>query len=125
MANLRLTVAGFDQNTLPHLAATLVYHLGEVLYTEYMWSIHRFTRPLLMLGDDPLIIFNEGAPTRSGSFGQVATAGDDPFSLWDAPDAVITRAVSKIKDNDGVLFALDPRHLLLLARPARLVLPGR
>ncbi len=30
-----------------------------------------------------------------------------------------------MKDNDGVLLALDPRHLLMLARPARLVLPGR
>lgn len=125
MATLRLAVAGFDQNTLPHLAATLVSHLGEVLYSKYMWSVHRFTQPVLMLGDDPIIIVNENAPTRSGSFGQVATAGDDPFSLWDAPHAGIARAVAKIEGNDGVLFALDPRHLLLLARPARLVLPGR
>lgn len=125
MASLRLLVAGFDQNTLPTLAAQLIYHLGEVLYSQYFWAVHRFERPALMLGDDPLAIFNEGDLARSGSFAQVATAGDEPFSLWDKPQAVIARGVAAMQGNDSVMLALDPQHLLVLTRPDRLVLPGR
>jgi hypothetical protein len=125
MANLRILIAGFDQNTLPHLAAQLTYHLGEVLYAQYFWAVHRFERPALMLGDDPLLIVNDGELERSGSFGQVATAGHEPFSLWDKPDAVIARAVATLQGNDCVMLALDPYHLLVLTRPDRLVLPGR
>ncbi|MEK6274368.1 MAG: hypothetical protein AABM30_03435 [Actinomycetota bacterium] len=56
MANLRILIAGFDQNTLPHLAAQLTYHLGEVLYAKYFWAVHRFELAALILGAATLSI---------------------------------------------------------------------
>jgi hypothetical protein len=125
MSKLRLVVAEFDQNTLPRLSAELVYRLSEVLYYEYLWALRRFERPLVMLGDDPLVIHNLADPLRGGSFGQVATAGDEPFSLWDKPEAVIERGIEAISGHDALMLPIDPWHLLTLTKVDHLLLPGR
>lgn len=48
--------------SLPHLSGHLAYQIGEVLYGEYMWAVHRFPEPWLLLGDDPLLIMNYASP---------------------------------------------------------------
>lgn len=106
------------------MSGHLGYRLGQVLYEEYFWSIFDFQAPLLVIGDDPLLILNP-AVEDSGSFSQVLTARGGTASLDNDPKLVVESGLTAIRNNEFVVLPLDPRRALVLSKPHRLILPGR
>jgi hypothetical protein len=116
--------AQINGNTVPHLSGHLGYRLGEILYGEYFWAVFHFSRPALVLGDDPVLILNRGDARRTGSFSQVASAAGDVLSVYQDLRKFADDAIDAMRGNDMVVLPLDPTRALVLSKPEHLVLPG-
>lgn len=125
LLGLRYMVADISGNTVPWLSGHLAYRLGEVLYSQYFWAVYRFPIPMLMLGNDPVVIANRDASGPSGSFSQVASARGDVLSVYQDLRLLADDAVETMRGNDFVMVPLDPTRMLVLSSFRQLVLPGR
>jgi hypothetical protein len=100
-------------NMMPHLSGHLAYRIGEVLYQRYSWTIWHFPAPVLLLGNDPVLLINRN-PAKNGSFSQVATADSDKLSVWRDIGPAAEHAVAAVQDADFVVLPLDPTRALVL-----------
>jgi hypothetical protein len=125
LLGLRYCVAEITGNLVPHLSGHLAYRLGEILYYEYTWAVHRLDEPMLLLSDDPVLIVNFKHPESSGSYSQVATARGEALSVYQDIGKLADDAVEVLRGNDLVMLPLGPQHMLVLARIEHLQFPAR
>lgn len=124
LQGLRYMVADISGNMVPHLSGHLAYRLGEVLYSDYMWTVLRFPKPVLFLGDDPVLV-SCGARESEGSYSQVATSQGSLFSVYQDVKKTADDAVDVLRGNDFVAMPLDPTRALVLSNIRHMILPGR
>jgi hypothetical protein len=79
---------------------------------------------VLWLSDDPLVLMNINEPERIGTYSTIATAGEQPLSLWDDSTKVIDRAAEAMRGHHLIVMPVTPRDLLTLS-PTTLLKPGR
>jgi hypothetical protein len=113
LLGLRYMVADISGNLIPHLSGHLAYRLGEVLYERLSWTIWRFPKPVLLLGNDPVLLVNRD-PARCGSFSQVARAAGNKLSVWREIKDAAEDAVDVLRGADFVMLPLDPTRLLVV-----------
>jgi hypothetical protein len=125
LASVRIAGIQFHRNLLPSLAARLTYELGEIFFTSFLWSVERFSEPVLLLGNDPLLFVSTDGPARSGSFSDLLLRSDPPASLWQPEASFVARARNLVEETDRLVLPIDPTHALILTRFEHLQLPGR
>lgn len=110
---------------LPQLSAALTTAVGQVFYCDYIPAVVRVPAPMLCLGNDPVVFFDEDPDIGLGSYSQIAgRRGARPFSVRRDADSLMNAAVDVARGHKLVAMPLDPEHAIVLHPLKSLVLPG-
>ena len=124
MLGLRFLVADTPTNLVPHLSGHFAYRLGQLLYERYTWSVHRFEQPLLVIGDEPVVLVSGKDSASTGSFAQVAVRAR-ALSIYARLEEMVERAVEVVAGADRIFMPIDPWRALVLTSHEHLSLAGR
>lgn len=123
LLGLRYFVAETPTNLLPHLSGHLAYHIGQALYERYSWAVYRFSEPVLVLGNDPIILIND-KNRQVGSFSRMAQR-ENALSIYRAIPELVKKAVAVVQASNRIIMPIGPQHALVLTQIEYLCPPGR
>jgi hypothetical protein len=96
---------------------------AKVLYERYSWAVHRFTEPILALGNDPVVLVKD-QEKRVGSFSQIAL-GENALSIYRSLPEMVAEAVEVVASSNRIMVPIGPTHALVLTHLEQLWPPGR
>lgn len=120
LLGVRYVAAITDKAMQIQLSGHLAYRIGKILYGGFLWSVHRFAEPSLVLGDEPVILAVPSDPPALGSLADLAL--ERRCSRSDAASSGWSRTSSASSPPRG---GSGPRHALVLNTIESLCLPRR
>jgi Protein of unknown function (DUF4238) len=117
-------VGVLDKATQIQLSGHLAYRIGEVLYCRFLWSVHRFPSPVLVLGDEPVILSLPSGPSPFGSLANLALKRE-VLSIHRGLRTLVEDVLEIVASARWIVMPFGPRHALVLNAIDSLCLPGR
>jgi Protein of unknown function (DUF4238) len=124
LLGVRYVAVTTDKATQIQLSGHLAYKIGTILYRSFFWSMHRFAEPSLVLGDEPVILALDSAPSGFGSLADIAFERE-VLSLQRGLEQIVKGVVEIVSSAKAILLPFGPRHALVLNPIESLCLPGR
>lgn len=124
LLGVRYVTAAVDKATQIQLSGHLAYRIGEVLYGRFFWSVHRFPAPVLVLGDEPVILSLPSGPHRFGSLASLALERKI-LSISRGLKTLVQDVLEIVASARWIVMPFGPSHALVLNAIDSLCLPGR
>jgi hypothetical protein len=124
LLSVRYVAAATDKAMQIQLSGHLAYRIGEILYCRFLWSIQRFPAPLLVLGDEPVILALPSGGGRVGSLAHLALE-HEVLSIHRGLETLVEDVLEIVASARTIVMAFGPRHALVLNAIETLCLPGR
>jgi hypothetical protein len=124
LLGVRYVAGAVDKAAQIQLSGHLAYRIGEVLYCRFFWSVHRFSAPVLVLGDEPVILSLPSGPNRVGSLANLALERE-LLSIYRGLETLVQDVLEIVASARRIVMPFGPRHALVLNAIDSLCLPGR
>ena len=124
LLGIRFVTTEAPKRMLVEMSGHLAYKLGQVLYERYLWSVHRFQEPALVIGNEPVVLMRSSKARQVGSFSDIALQ-EGVLSIYGPLEKMVEKAIEIVASCERVVLPFGPRHALVLNRLGHLVLPGR
>jgi hypothetical protein len=114
LLSLRYVAAETPKKMLIELSGHLVYKIGVLLCHRFFWSVHRFSEPLLALGNEPVGLVNGNDSPQTGSLAQLAR-GRGVLSVNRPLEQLVEEVVEIVNSSQQIIMPFGPRHAIVLA----------
>lgn len=123
LLGVRYVAATTDKAMQIQLTGHLANRIGKVLYGGFLWSVHRFVEPSLVLGDEPVILALPSDPPGLGSLADLALERE-VLSIQRGLERLVEDVVGIVGSARWIILPFGPRHALVLNTIESLCLPG-
>jgi hypothetical protein len=84
------------------------------LHLDTLVGVRRFAKPLLLTGEEPVVVFPSADLARGCAAGAFFAGGDEPVEFWRQPKELWAQIDSRLQTIAGVAVAADPHTAVLM-----------
>ena len=124
LLGVRYLTTQAPKKLMVELSGHLAYRVGKMLYERFLWSVHRFSEPVLVIGNEPVVLSNRTSSPGIGSLSQIAMA-QGALSVYVPLEELVEKVVGIVASSERIVMPFGPSHGLMLNRLEHLRPPGR
>jgi hypothetical protein len=99
------------------LLIPLIEAVSMRLHLDMLVAVRRFSKPLLLTGSQPVVVFPSHDMTRGMASARFLSEGSDAIRMWDPREDLLSAVDARFNQLAGAAVALDPHTLLFMFNP--------
>jgi len=92
----------------------LIENVATRLHLDTLVGVRRFAKPLLLTGEEPVVVFPSTDLARGCAAGVFFASGDEPVEFWRPPDELSAQIEARLQTVAGIAVAADPHTAVLM-----------
>jgi hypothetical protein len=92
----------------------LIEKLARRLHLDTLVGVRRFAEPLLLTGEEPVVVFPSADLARGCAAGAFFAGGEEPIETWREPDELWPQIEARLGCVAGIAVAADPQTAVLM-----------